>query len=108
MTDQEYVGREKAARGFRCLFVVSNLLITIAEKRLFVFSETQAKYARNSFRNSEFRVPLTSETRPERERNGTLVLVPNECESQATVPSKADHANSNVGGPLVFCQVLYT
>jgi hypothetical protein len=37
---------------------------------IFDFSETRAKYTDNFFRNREFRVPLTSETQPERGRNG--------------------------------------
>ena len=40
-----------------------------ATKRVLTNSETGLKYSDNSFRNGEFRVPLTSETRPERGRN---------------------------------------
>jgi hypothetical protein len=38
-------------------------------RRIFKISETQPKFADNSFRNGKFRVPIQSETRPERERN---------------------------------------
>jgi hypothetical protein len=46
------------------------------KRAIFNFSETRVKNADNSFRNGKFHVPIQSETRPERGRNGSEIGTP--------------------------------
>ena len=77
--DPENAGNRYLFSGFlHPLVLCVSAVKTVTKRRVLQTSETQSKYADNSFRNGEFCVPLESETRPERGRNacetGTAAL----------------------------------